>query len=119
MNSTRESIIEMYRQVGNLVTDEQGIALSGLMIRHLVMPDRVAGTDKFVNWVAENLSPGTYVNIMAQYRVEYKAFEYERIARAITPEEYIEAMEWAFEAGLTNLDKRSITNLEIYRARTS
>jgi putative pyruvate formate lyase activating enzyme len=69
--------------------------------------------------VVEKLSPATYVNIMAQYRVEYKAFEYERIARAITPEEYIEAMEWAVESGLTNLDERSITNLDIYRSRTS
>ncbi|HEY96467.1 MAG TPA: radical SAM protein [Dehalococcoidia bacterium] len=113
----QESIIEMYRQVGDLVTDEHGIAQSGLMIRHLVMPNRVAGTDKFVKWVAENLSPGTYVNIMAQYRVEHKAFEYERIARAITPEEFIEAMEWAMEASLTNLDLRSMANLDIYRAR--
>ena len=54
---------------------------------------------------------------MAQYRVEHRAFEYERIARAITPEEYVEAMEWAMEAGLTNLDERSVAHLEIYRQR--
>ena len=113
----QESIIEMHRQVGDLVTDERGIALRGLMVRHLVMPNRVAGTQEFVKWVAENLSPGTYVNIMAQYRVEHKAFEYERIARAITPEEFVEAIEWAREAGLTNLDERSVANLEIYRHR--
>ena len=113
----QESIIEMHRQVGDLVTDERGIALRGLMVRHLVMPNRVAGTQEFVKWVAENLSTGTYVNIMAQYRVEHRAFEYERIARAITPEEYVEAMEWAIEAGLTNLDERSVAHLEIYRQR--
>jgi putative pyruvate formate lyase activating enzyme len=59
------------------------------------------------------------VNIMSQYRVEYKAFEYEDIARAITSEEYIEAMEWALEAGLTNLDERSIAQLDIHRRRVN
>ncbi len=112
----QESIIEMHRQVGGLVTDERGIALRGLMVRHLVMPNRVAGTREFVKWVAENLSLDTYVNIMDQYRVEHRAFEYERIARAITPEEFIEAMEWATEAGLTNLDERSLVHLEIHRS---
>jgi putative pyruvate formate lyase activating enzyme len=113
----QESIIEMHRQVGDLVTDEDGIALRGLMIRHLVMPNRVAGTQEFVTWVAENLSKDTYVNIMSQYRVEHRAFEYERIARAITSEEYVEAMEWAIEAGLTNLDQRSLAQLEVHRRR--
>lgn len=112
-----ESIIEMHRQVGDLVTSDKGIALSGLMIRHLVMPNRVAGTEEFVNWVAENLSTGTYVNIMPQYRVEFLAFEYEEIARAISSDEYVEAMEWALEAGLTNLDERSLAQLEVHRQR--
>lgn len=115
----REAIAEMYRQVGNLVTDDRGIALRGLMIRHLVMPNRVAGTREFVDWVANNLSTETYVNIMAQYRVEYQAFEHERIARAITTEEYVEAMEWAIEAGLTNLDERSLSQFNLYRQRLS
>lgn len=115
----QEAIIEMHRQVGDLVTDEQGFALRGLMVRHLVMPNRVAGTRDFVRWVAGNLSVNTYVNIMAQYRVEYRAFEYEAIARAITPEEFVEAMEWAMEAGLTNLDKRSLSHLDIHRQRVT
>jgi len=113
----QESIVEMHRQVGDLVTDERGIARRGLMVRHLVMPNRVAGTEEFVHWVAENLSRDTYVNIMPQYRVEHRAFEYKRIARAITSQEFIEAMEWAREAGLTNLDERSLSQLEIHRQR--
>ncbi len=113
----QKSIIEMHRQVGDLVTDERGIALRGLMVRHLVMPNRVAGTREFVEWVAKNLSTGTYVNIMSQYRVEHRAFEYERIARAITPAEFMEAIEWAIKAGLTNLDERSLAHFEIYRRR--
>lgn len=111
----RESIIEMHRQVGDLVADENGIALSGLMIRHLVMPNRIAGTREFVHWVAEKLSTETYVNIMPQYRVDYEAFGFEEINRAITAEEYIEAMEWALDAGLTNLDERSLAQMEVYR----
>ncbi len=111
----QDSIVEMHRQVGELKLDERGLAQRGLMIRHLVMPNRVAGTEEFVHWVAENLSPQTYVNIMAQYRVAHLAFEYEPIARAITSEEFVEAMEWAQEAGLTNLDSRSLNQLELHR----
>ncbi len=105
----RESIAEMHRQVGVLQTADNGVALRGLMLRHLVMPNRVAGTKEFVQWVAENLSHDTYVNIMSQYRVAFQAFDYDPIARAITNEEYVEAMEWAMEAGLTNLDERSLS----------
>ncbi len=111
------SVLEMHRQVGGLVTDADGIALRGLMIRHLVMPDRVAGTRAFVEWVARELPRDTYVNIMAQYRVDYLAFNHPRIARAIRPQEFLEAMDWAEEAGLTNLDERSLAQLQIHRRR--
>ena len=111
------AIKEMYRQVGDLVLDDRGFALRGLMVRHLVMPNRIAGTREFVRWVAENLSKDTYVNIMAQYRVEHMAFNYPRIARAITREEYLEAMQWAEDAGLRNLDKRSLAQRDVFLRR--
>lgn len=111
----KKAIIEMNRQVGELQLDKRGIALRGLMIRHLVMPNRVAGTEKFVIWVAENLPRSTYVNIMAQYRVEYKAFEYPEISRGITVKEFLEAMEWAEKYGLTNLDPQSVAVRNLYR----
>jgi putative pyruvate formate lyase activating enzyme len=66
---TKRAIVEMNRQVGVLLNDDRGIALRGLIIRHLVMPNRVAGTEKFVKWVAEALPKSTYLNIMSQYRV--------------------------------------------------
>ena len=116
---TKKAVIEMNRQVGELVTDEQGIALRGLIIRHLVMPNRVAGTEKFARWVAENLPKSTYVNIMSQYHVEYKAYDYPEIARGITVEEFLEAMNWAEKAGLTNLDEQSIVVKNFYRNRQS
>jgi putative pyruvate formate lyase activating enzyme len=109
------STIEMNRQVGTVITDADGIALSGLMIRHLVMPNRVAGTQELVQWIAKTLPKDTYVNIMSQYRVEYRAFEFEDIARAITSAEFVEAMEWAKAAGLTNLDERSLSQLNVHR----
>jgi putative pyruvate formate lyase activating enzyme len=116
---TKKAIIEMNRQVGELQIDERGIALRGLIIRHLVMPNRIAGTEKFVRWVAENLSKSTYVNIMSQYHVDYKAYEYPRIARGITVQEYLEAMDWAEQQGLTNLDPKSVAVWDMYRRRRS
>jgi putative pyruvate formate lyase activating enzyme len=110
----KAAIMEMNRQVGGHLTDKRGIALRGLMIRHLVMPNRVAGTEKFTKWVAENLPKSTYVNVMAQYRVEYKAFEYPKIARGITVEEFLEAMDWAEKYGLTHLDPHSVALKEFY-----
>ena len=97
-------ISEMHRQVGDLQMDKNGIALRGLMIRHLVMPDNIAGTDRFVHWVAQELSTTTYVNIMAQYHPEHKAYDYPEISRRITDTEYRQALQWAEEAALTNLD---------------
>ncbi|MGD2126603.1 MAG: radical SAM protein [Desulfobacteraceae bacterium] len=111
---TKKAIIEMNRQVGVLVTNKRGIALRGLIIRHLVMPNRVAGTEKFVRWVAETLPKNTYVNIMAQYRVEYKAYEYPEINRGLTVQEFLEAMDWAEKAGLTNLDAQSVAIRKFY-----
>ena len=110
----KKGIIEMNRQVGEHLMDSRGIAMRGLMIRHLVMPNRVAGTQKFVRWVAETLPKSTYVNIMHQYRVEYKAYDYPEIWRAITVDEYMEAIDWAVENGLTNLDPRSMAVYNFY-----
>jgi putative pyruvate formate lyase activating enzyme len=98
------TIKEMHRQVGELAVDERGVARRGLIIRHLVMPRNIAGTDRFVRWVASELTPTTWVNLMAQYRPEHKAFKYAEISRRITAEEWHQALLWASEAGLKNLD---------------
>ncbi|MCX7765866.1 MAG: radical SAM protein, partial [Candidatus Sumerlaeia bacterium] len=76
----------------------------GLMIRHLVMPNNVAGSEKVMEWIAENLPKDTYVNIMAQYNPLYKALDYPEISRRITREEYARVVKKAKELGLTNLD---------------
>lgn len=98
------AIEEMHRQVGDLVVDEEGVALRGLMIRHLVLPGNIAGTDQFVQFVARRLDRSTYVNIMAQYRPEHKAPGIPELSRRITGAEYRQAIRWAREAGLTRLD---------------
>ena len=110
----KKALLEMHRQVGLHQTDEDGIATRGVMIRHLVMPNRVAGTEKFVRWVAANLPKATYVNIMHQYHVDYKAFEYLKIQRTISAKEYIEAINWAEQYGLTNLDPKSVAVRDFY-----
>jgi putative pyruvate formate lyase activating enzyme len=114
---TKQAILEMHRQVGLLALDRRGVALRGLMIRHLVMPNRVAGSEQFTKWVANTLPKATYVNIMAQYRVEYQAYEHPEIARGITREEFLEAMEWARWHGLTNLDPNAVQLRNLYRRR--
>lgn len=101
---TKSALIEMNRQVGVAQPGSDGIMRRGLMIRHLVMPNRVSGTKRVVEWIAENLPKDTYVNLMSQYRPMYKAFGYPTIARRITWGEYEEALKWAKAAGLTNLD---------------
>jgi putative pyruvate formate lyase activating enzyme len=111
---TKRAIIEMNRQVGELRVDERGIATRGLIIRHLVMPNRVAGTEKLVKWIVGTLPKSTYVNIMAQYHVDYKAFNYPKIARGITVQEFLEAMDWAEQYGLTNLDSKSLALRRFY-----
>jgi len=102
------AIKEMHRQVGELEVDSRGVALRGLIIRHLVLPGNIAGTDKFVQWVVRELTPDTYVNIMAQYRPEHRALEYPELSRRITAAEWRQAVSWAREAGLRRLDGAQI-----------
>jgi putative pyruvate formate lyase activating enzyme len=104
----RRTIKEMHRQVGELAFDEQGLARRGLLIRHLVMPNDVAGTLEVARWVARELSPNTYVNIMAQYYPAGKvsSSDFAEINRRISPEECELALDAARRAGLKRLDYR-------------
>lgn len=104
---TKEAILEMHRQVGVAKPAKDGIIYRGLIIRHLVMPNNVAGSEKVIEWIAENLPKDTYVNIMAQYTPQYKAYDYPEISRRITGEEYKRVVNRAKELGLTNLDVQS------------
>jgi putative pyruvate formate lyase activating enzyme len=106
----RETIVEMNRQVGDLVLDDRGMARRGLILRHLIMPGLLEETEAILRFVAEELGTCTYVNLMGQYYVSGKVGrngQYEEIARGIQREEYEQALALARELGL-RLDPRSV-----------
>ena len=102
----REALKEMYRQVGDLHINEMGLAEYGLLVRHLVLPHGLAGTKEVMNFIAKEISPYTYVNIMAQYRPCGEAYRDPLINRPITIEEYEEAIQAAIKAGLKRLHRQ-------------
>jgi len=109
------AVKEMHRQVGDLVMDEHGVALRGLLVRHLILPEGLAGTREIVRFLAEEISPNTYLNVMDQYRPCYKADDLPPLDRRITREEYNEAVQMALDAGLTRLDKREPRLIWLFR----
>ena len=108
--AARCAIREMHRQVGTLATDERGVALRGVLLRHLVMPGDAAGTADIVRWIARELSPETYVNLMAQYRPagQVTAQHYTEINRLLSCEEFRQAYVAFRAAGLSRLDHEAI-----------
>ncbi|MGQ9801543.1 MAG: radical SAM protein [Candidatus Saccharicenans sp.] len=100
----RKAMLEMNRQVGVARPAANGLMYRGLMIRHLVLPNRLAGSREILSWIAGNLPRDTYINIMSQYQPAYRAREYPQIGRSITRSEYREVVEHALNLGLTNLD---------------
>jgi putative pyruvate formate lyase activating enzyme len=100
----RAAVREMHRQVGNLLLDGRGIARRGLLIRHLVMPGEVARTETVLRFIAEQISPDTYVNIMDQYRPCYRAGAHPPLDRPLSREEYGRAAATARRLGLRRLD---------------
>jgi putative pyruvate formate lyase activating enzyme len=100
------AVKEMHCQVGDLEIDENGVAVRGLLVRHLVMPEDKAGTSKLMKFLAGEVSKNTYVNIMDQYRSCGDAARFAELGRAITGAEYQEAQQAARAAGITRLDRR-------------
>jgi len=96
----RRAIKEMHRQVGDLVLDARGIAVRGLLVRHLVLPNDLAGTEGVMRFLAEEVSPNTAVSLMSQYFPLYRADEFGEIARRITAEEYRRAQQLMERYGL-------------------
>jgi putative pyruvate formate lyase activating enzyme len=98
----RAALREMRRQVGPLALDARGIARSGLIVRHLVLPNGVAGTEEVLAFVARELGEGTALSLMAQYYPAHRAVEFPEIARAITPREWAEAVGALEAAGIAH-----------------
>lgn len=98
------AVREMHRQVGDLQIDAQGLARRGLLVRHLVLPHNLAGTAEILRFIAEEISPNTYLNIMDQYHPAYRAALYPKLKRRITAQEYQDAIKQARQLGLQRLD---------------
>jgi putative pyruvate formate lyase activating enzyme len=101
------AVKEMHRQVGDLDLDSRGIAHSGLLVRHLVLPNGLAETEEVLRFLAEEVSRRTYLNIMGQYRPCYRADEYPELDRRPSAQEMQEAFALAARFGLDRLDQRA------------
>jgi putative pyruvate formate lyase activating enzyme len=96
----KTAVMEMHRQVGDLSIGDEGIAVKGLLVRHLVLPGGLANTEEVIKFLSTEVSKNTYLNIMAQYRPEYNACSYPELNRPITLKEYKEAIKLAAQADL-------------------
>lgn len=104
----QKAVLEMHRQVGDLIVNDEGLAVKGLLIRHLVLPNHIGGTKEIMHFIATKISKNTYLNIMDQYFPSYKAYKYPEINRSITKEEFEEAIRAAHDEGLYRLDKAEV-----------
>lgn len=112
----RSALREMYRQNGYLLhTDEYGIVIRGLIIRHLILPNRLAGTEHLMNWIATELHPEIHISLMAQYYPAHQAVQYPEINRSITQKEYEEAVHWLIDSGLHNGWIQDLQSRDFYR----
>lgn len=96
----RKAVKEMHSQVGDLKINDAGIAERGLLIRHLVLPNNIAESERVIEFIAKEISVNSYVNIMDQYRPCFNASKYEGLRRRITRKEYQEAVDTAKQMGL-------------------
>lgn len=106
-------LYEMYRQVGNLVLDEDGVAKKGLLVRHLVLPDYIANSKKCLKFLSE-LSTEICISIMSQYSPQYKACDYPLINRKLRAAEYAEVVDYALERGLENAFVQELHSHDTY-----
>ena len=99
----RTAVREMHRQVGDLVLDDDGIAVRGLLVRHLVLPQNIGGTDSMLAFLAREVSNDTCLNVMDQFHPGYRANDNEPLDRPISKREYLQALAWTETEGLRRL----------------
>lgn len=99
----KKALIEMKRQVGDIILDDEGVAKKGLLIRHLVLPNDISSTENVLKFIRDNLGENTWVSLLSQYHPEYKGYNYPELARRITYEEYNRAVEITQKLGLKNV----------------
>jgi putative pyruvate formate lyase activating enzyme len=115
VESSRAAIKEMYRQVGNLVVDDEGIARKGLIIRHLILPNGIAGSEDSLDWLVREVSPRVAVSIMSQYYPAHRAYKYQELNRRILPGEYEEVVKLAEKLGIENGWMQGMASAESFR----
>jgi len=98
----RAAIQEMYRQVGDVVLDEAGLAQRGLIVRHLILPNGLAGSQDSLTWLAREVSPTVAVSIMSQYFPSHRASRVPSLSRTISPSEYSEVVRLVDRLGVEN-----------------
>jgi putative pyruvate formate lyase activating enzyme len=103
----RAAVREMHRQVGDLVIGDDGLAIRGLLVRHLVLPGGLAGTREIVRFLTDEISSNTYLNLMDQYRPDFKAYDLPPLDRRTTSDEFAAAVKMARQAGLNRFDRIS------------
>ncbi len=102
VENARQAVKEMYRQVGDLVLDESGVAQRGVIVRHLVLPNGIAGSRESLTWLAREVSPTVTLSIMSQYLPVHRAGTFPELARKITYAEYQTVLKLVDELGLEN-----------------
>ncbi len=115
VESSREAIKEMQRQVGDLEIDDKGIAVKGLIIRHLIIPNDIAGSKESLEWLVKEVSPKVAVGIMSQYYPAHRAYRYKELNRRILPEEYQEVVRLVKKLGIENGWLQGIASAQSYR----
>ena len=115
VESSRAAIKEMYRQVGNLQTDEEGIAVRGLIVRHLILPDGIAGSEESLKWLASELSPDVTVSIMAQYYPTHQSARHPELNRRINRLEFDEVTALLDRLGMENGWVQELESSDNYR----
>jgi putative pyruvate formate lyase activating enzyme len=102
VEAAKAAIKEMYRQVGNLVTDDNGIAQRGLIVRHLILPERLSGSREVLKWLAQEISRDVTISVMSQYHPMHRAQEMPLLARSISQPEFDEVFNLVVELGMEN-----------------
>ena len=115
VDNARAAIIEMQRQVGDLVTDGDGIAQKGLIVRHLILPNGIAGSEESLRWLVKEVSPNVAVSVMSQYYPANRACKHKELNRKISPEEYKEVVDLVEKLGIENGWVQDLESAESYR----
>lgn len=109
----RSAILKMHSQVGNLVVNLEGVAVRGVILRHLVLPGNLSGTKETLLWISENLPLTVTVSLMAQYLPLHRSGEFPGLNRTVTAEEYERAVDLAWDLGLVNVFVQDLAAQEV------